>query len=647
MTNCVICNKNTNNKYCSPQCRKEASHRKSTFITNCEWCKKDFENTIISNRKFCTKECRLEYNRSDECNKKRVATIRNNRNKLTSEQIQQKNLLQSQKTKATKLLRYGNENYTNIEKSKQTKLLKYGNKNYNNIEKNEQTRLLKYGNKKYNNREKFRKTMNSLYGVDYTMQSEIFREKSKNSVLEKYGVTSVALVPEITQRKRETCLKKYGTINPMQNKDIKQRAMNTSILKYNGIGWASGSLTSQKINNTIKEKYGVDNIHLVSSLSSTKLKVKQTNKIRFGTDYFTQSSYYKKSRFKKRYDSILKSKITTPMFTPEEFTEYEIKYKFKCNICNTIFESDLVNHNIIPRCLSCFPIQENRSFVEKEIFSFIKNKLDNNALHNAKIPNSKSEMDIYIPEKKLAIEVDGIYWHTEIAGGKEKQFHLNKSELCLKNDIKLLHIWDIEWDNKQDIIKSILTSRLKPELQTIIYGRNTKVVELNVKEKDKFILDNHLLGIDICNKSIGLYYNDELVSVMTFRKSKFNKNYQWEISRFANKLNTRVVGGASKLFSYFVKAYNPTSIISYSNKRLFDGSTYEKLNFVRLHDTAPNYYYYKSNGIYNRLQFQKHKLKDKLERFDETLTEWENMQINGYDRIWDCGNMKFVWNKKE
>jgi hypothetical protein len=120
---------------------------------------------------------------------------------------------------------------------------------------------------------------------------------------------------------------------------------------------------------------------------------------------------------------------------------------------------------------------------------------------------------------------------------------------------------------------------------------------------------------------------------MTFGKARFNKKIEYEMFRFCNKLDFIILGGASKLFKYFIRNYNPKSIITYADKRYFTGKVYNKLNFNFLENTSPNYLYFKKGMIYSRYQFQKHKLKNKLKYFDKNLTEWENMQLNNYDRI--------------
>ncbi|HPM74230.1 MAG TPA: hypothetical protein PLA71_00745 [Saccharofermentans sp.] len=130
---------------------------------------------------------------------------------------------------------------------------------------------------------------------------------------------------------------------------------------------------------------------------------------------------------------------------------------------------------------------------------------------------------------------------------------------------------------------------------------------------------------------------------MTFGKSRYDKKIEWEMIRFCTVNNFNIIGICSKLLTYFEKHYSPSSIISYCDKRWSTGKTYENCGFKYSGESSPNYWYNKK-GVrrISRMQYQKHMLKDKLEEFDPTLTEWENMQKNGFDRIWDCGNKIFV-----
>jgi hypothetical protein len=204
---------------------------------------------------------------------------------------------------------------------------------------------------------------------------------------------------------------------------------------------------------------------------------------------------------------------------------------------------------------------------------------------------------------------------------------------------------DWEWLNKKDIVKSMLLNKIGKSSK--LHAR--KCVIRNVSELDKslFLEKNHIQGNDMSSIRVGLYYEDVLVSLMTFIKSRYDKNHEYELSRYCNVLNINVVGGASRLFNYIVNKYEISSVVTYSDKRLFTGLVYKNMNMKLIGSTSPGYHYFhKDKPIpVNRLNFQKHKLINVLEKFDENLSEWENMKNNGYDRIWDCGHLKYVWNK--
>jgi hypothetical protein len=166
-----------------------------------------------------------------------------------------------------------------------------------------------------------------------------------------------------------------------------------------------------------------------------------------------------------------------------------------------------------------------------------------------------------------------------------------------------------------------------------------------------FLEKNHLQGSDTSSIKLGLYYKNELVSVMTFgnlRISLGSKNVNpntYEMYRFCSKLNTSVIGAAGKLLTYFIKTYAPSKLISYADKRWSTGELYTKLGFNLISESRPSYFYTKDHyRKYHRFLFRKSELAKKLTAFDPTKTEWENMKNNGWDRIWDCGNLKYEMN---
>jgi len=277
-----------------------------------------------------------------------------------------------------------------------------------------------------------------------------------------------------------------------------------------------------------------------------------------------------------------------------------------------------------------------QSNMKKSIVDFIKSLNIMNIIENDYSILGTKELDIYLPDHKLAIEFNGLFWHSERAN-KDKNYHINKTIECEKQGIHLIHIFEDEWLIKQDIVKSIIKANLKIN-DRIIYGRKCEIEK--IKDCKDFLNNNHIQGNSAASIKYGLYYEDELVSVLTFGKSRFNKKYDWEILRFANLKNTKVIGSFAKLLKAFERENNG-SIITYSDRRYFNGSIYRNNGFNELDKTKPGYYYTDYKYRYNRQKFMKHKLNKLLENFDPILTEWENMQLNGWDRIWDCGNHAF------
>ena len=252
------------------------------------------------------------------------------------------------------------------------------------------------------------------------------------------------------------------------------------------------------------------------------------------------------------------------------------------------------------------------------------------------------ELDLYIPSLKLAIELDGLHWHSERAGHKKKGYHLRKTERCNEKGLRLIHVFEDEWNYQKDIVKSRLKHIIKKDEERI-YARNCIVTFITPFSKKEFLEQYHTLGNDASSVHLGAFYNDELVAVMTFAKRKSRDSGGYDFLRFATKAGVSIVGIASKLLRLFERQYNPKIIVSTADRRWSEGHLYKILGFECTHITTPNYYYLKKHvhKRLNRNQFKKRNLKRRLNKFDPSLTEWENMKRNGYDRIWDCGNYIF------
>lgn len=346
---------------------------------------------------------------------------------------------------------------------------------------------------------------------------------------------------------------------------------------------------------------------------------------------------------KKTIDALIDTNKYEIIKYPKIVTEEPIK--IKCKKCGKISETWIHNGKLtsLDKVYLCKHCEQNHS-EENNVYDFISSIYLKQIIHQNKgrtiIP--PYELDIYVPEKKLGIEFDGLYWHSE-ERGKNFSYHLVKTELCEKKGIQLIHIFEDEWLYKQDIVKSRLKNLLGV-YDNKCFARQCEVKEVSSKESFDFQEANHIQGAVNSKVNFGLYFKDELVSLMTFSRPHFDKKHEWELVRFCNKCGWHIPGAASKLLTHFEREYKPKNIVSYADRRWSKGNLYKQLGFNLDHISQPDYFYIKDGARFSRFKFQKHKLKSILEKFDLDLTEKENMAINNYSRIWDCGNLVFVKN---
>jgi hypothetical protein len=283
------------------------------------------------------------------------------------------------------------------------------------------------------------------------------------------------------------------------------------------------------------------------------------------------------------------------------------------------------------RCGKC---SHNVSKPESELVDFL---IDNNfvVVGNDRTIIAPHELDIVIPKKKIAIEYCGLYWHSEPMG-KDKEYHINKLNRCSEIGYRLITVFDDEWRFKKDIVLDRLSNILGIVNYDKIYARNCEVGLVDSKTKNKFLDENHLQGRDSSTVKLGLFFNSDLVSVMTFStgniaKGSHTKDGVWELNRFCSAKGLRVIGAASKLLKYFTIKYEWRSIFSYADRRWSDGNLYDKLGFKFVGFTKTGYWYTDGVRRVHRFNFRK--------------------QLGGppenFYKIWDCGNLKYVINLEE
>ena len=294
-----------------------------------------------------------------------------------------------------------------------------------------------------------------------------------------------------------------------------------------------------------------------------------------------------------------------------------------------------------PKCAR--EIHNFKSAPEYEIIDFLKSHGITNIVHSDH--HLGIELDIFLPDFNLAIEYNGIYWHS--SGSRDSDLklskqHLYKTEMCERNGITLLHIFELEWTDsiKQEIWKSTILHKLGLSTNRI-YARKCGIVLVPHNIATDFFTENHLQGPAASAICIGLQYDGKLVAAGSFAKPRFTKEPSaFELIRFASQTGTSVIGGFQKI----IKAFGDTHqgvLISYANRRWSLGNVYKQSGFELDSVSSPCYYYTDCKTLWHRTKFQKHKLKHAIAVFDPNLTEVDNMYNNKYRRIWDCGHMVF------
>lgn len=287
-------------------------------------------------------------------------------------------------------------------------------------------------------------------------------------------------------------------------------------------------------------------------------------------------------------------------------------------------------------------MKQSFSQYEDAIRNFVKQIYKGQIIQNDRKIIKPYELDIVLPQIKVAIEINGDYWHCAKFERMTPTFHLMKTQMAQKAGYKLIHLFVGQIIRKESIIKEKLRSIICNDLLSV-YARNCQIKQIKAKQSNQFLNNNHIQGQDHSKVRIGLYNNNQLVALMTFCKPRFTKKYEWELSRYAT--SKRVIDGAGKLLAYFERNYNPKSIITYCDRRFSVGNMYQKIGFKLEYISQPNYWYF-TNKHQNLLKqdCQKHKLKKLLgeELFDPNLSEEENMKKIGAYRVYDCGNLVYI-----
>lgn len=383
--------------------------------------------------------------------------------------------------------------------------------------------------------------------------------------------------------------------------------------------------------NTFIKKYGTDNPMKLKSIQK-KNKTELDENLKLKVQEYEQNNNVKLLSTKELCEKFDRDKTTLPLVyntlnipTVSIDGYYFIDKKYLADLEK--YFSFTENHSI--------------SYSEKELTDFIKS-LELEVIENDRTVISPKELDIYIPSKKLAIEFDGLYYHSELF--VNKNYHLNKTNECNEKGIDLIHIFEDDWIERKEIVKSMIKSRLGV-YDRKIFARKCQIKEISKHDAFEFFEINHLQGYaKTCDLNLGLFYEDELLQAISITFEGWHDG-NVELTRMVTKLNMQVIGGFSKLVSYFCKTYNCNSITSYVYRAWFNGKGYVASGFKIIKENKPSYSYILNKKRFHKSGFRKDHLKKMYEKgqikiYFTDMTESEICRQNKIYRIYDCGTIK-------
>ena len=438
----------------------------------------------------------------------------------------------------------------------------------------------------------------------------------------------------------------------MQNPDIRNKARTTWLSKYGEYGPYKAELDTKR-RETMLSRYGAE-YYLQTPEGRNKLTSALLEK--YGVENFSESASWKAQCISdpSKVENLLEFQKDPRKYIVENFqsapTLRELCKSVGC--ANTVEVSTLLNNHHCENLVAyVYP------YLEEDVYNYLREICPQLEIQrNTHSVISPYELDLYIPEKKFAIECNPTSTHNSSVCAFQKDgiptspsYHKQKTEMCEKKGVRLLHLFSYDWVHKNEIMKSMLASALGA-VSRRVYARNTSVKLLDDADCRKFLMQNHRQGYSSAEVRYGLYYENTLSAVMTFsrsRKVSSRSEPAWELVRFCNALNTTVVGGASKLFKHFLRDYAPESVISYSDRARTSGNLYSTLGFHEVSRSGPGYVWVdiRTDKAYNRMNAQKRNIRNFLkdDTIDLNKTEREIMTEHGYVQVFDSGVITWEW----
>jgi hypothetical protein len=458
-----------------------------------------------------------------------------------------------------------------------------------------------------------------------------------------------------------TMMERYGThASKMESTKAKTKA--TLMERYGDENYVNAGARST----TMNDMYGAD---FALKLDAFIDKKKQTQKLRYGDENYnnrdqivatnmerygrpTPFSEDIRERARSAFSVTVLNRINSRDFLVEQsitvLSSERGVYRATCGRCRSSFwmKNGPFNSHIRMRldpCPCCRPpMPVYSSAMELDLLRQVEGM--GVAVEHRYRGFGGREVDLYLPDYGLGIEFNGLYWHSELH--RDSGYHVNKKLALAKFGVDLIHIYEDDWLERRDVVLSIISNRVGRSHR--IHARRCTVRSLSPSESRAFLEENHIQGdLNGVSVRLGLFFEGELVSCMTFCKmrrvtgNKSSAPGSYELARFCNKKYHSVVGGASKLFSHFVKGSRPDEVVSYASFDRSNGGLYESLGFVLERRSPPNYWYVVGRSRVSRYEFRKDRLVSM--GADTSASERDIMASARIYRVFDSGSLVYRW----
>lgn len=694
-------------KYCgtrfiaSGRNRNRANTCNSHHYSRCVICGAEFcQDANIAQGNALGKVCSSRKCRNEYSTRRSIEAVRS---KYGVDNVFQLDEVKS-KIRSTNLERYGVEVASQSEevRAKLSNSLKSTLADGSSVSKRKQTCTERYGVSNpmqvQEIRDAARKTCIERYGVDTFSQSSKFKEcvqqtwasksdddmkditaRRQRTLLDNHGECGLHIgsnamhdfwlsaspqeIEAATMKKKATCEEKYGGPSPMSSPDVIEKVKAGNLERYGAEWYTQTSEFLDRYQGTCLDKYGVDNIMKVEEF---RKKAAETTLDRYGYSHVLQSPEYKKKQSDRRISEYaskiedLEKRENYLLFKkdPQAYIQSTFDHKPTYpELAESIGMSTSSTYNALS--IETGLCMQGSSSMEYEVLEFLRNldpEID--IVQHCRSVIYPLELDIYLPKYNLAIECNPTVTHNSSfrdpwgGSAKEISYHKNKTDECLSKGVFLFHIFGYEWIRRRDVIQSMIKNLLGMN-EHKLYARKLNLCQISSAEAKEFYDNNHRQGGMYSKVNIALKDRDgSIYSCMSFSPcrpviGKKRQGVCWELTRFCNLMNTSIVGGASRLFKYFVTNFVYDSIVSYSDRAHTRGSLYASLGFTEERTSSPNYVWahIESERYYTRIMCQKHNLCKLFNEEIDVINKTEDMimEEHKFAKVYDSGTITWIY----